>query len=128
METKEGKITRVKQNEQNHFLTIDKVDYSGYGDCEHGLGDTVKIKYEVNGKYKNIKDIELLKKATPEEKQEASSRYTDEELKAIHKKDSLIISGGIVANLTDINSVTMAVIADKVVELSEKIQKKAWGE
>ena len=128
MEEIEGKIVKLKQNPNNHFLTIDKVDYSGYGECVFDVGDTVKIKFEVNGQYKNIKEIEMIKKATVEEKQDLSGRYTDEELKAIHKKDCLNISGQIVGNMKDTNNIPTDMIADKVVDLAEKIQEKAYNE
>ena len=128
MEEIEGKIVKLKQNPNNHFLTIDKVDYSGYGECVFDVGDTVKIKFEVNGQYKNIKEIEMIKKATVEEKQDLSGRYTDEELRAIHKKDCLKISGQIVGNMKDIDKISDELIADKIVSLADKIQEKAYGE
>ena len=128
MEEIEGKIVKLKQNPNNHFLTIDKVDYSGYGECVFDVGDTVKIKFEVNGQYKNIKEIEMIKKATVEEKQDLSGRYIDEELRAIHKKDCLKISGQIVGNMKDIDKISDELIADKIVSLADKIQEKAYGE
>ena len=127
MEEIEGKITRVKPNTNNHFLTIDNVDYSGYGECVFDVGDIVKIQFEINGQYKNSKEIEMIKKAIAEEKQVLSGRYTDDELKAFHKQTSMKISGNIVAHKNNTGK-THKELADEIVDLSDKIQEKAYGE
>lgn len=126
MENKiEGKVTRLKQNPRNYFITVNSDDYSGYSQAECKVGDTVKFDYKQSGDYKNIGDIEIIDAAAPAPPPIST---TDDRTKDIHKQVCLKIAGNIIGNLDDANSVTMDVIADQVVELGEKIQKKAWKE
>ena len=52
----------------------------------------------------------------------------DDRTKDIHKQVCLKISGVVVSNMKDIDKISDDLIADKVVNISKLIQKKAYGE
>jgi hypothetical protein len=64
MEEKTGVIKAISQKEERYSLTFDGATwYSDFGVCPCKKGDEVKLEYEINGNFKNIKKIDVLKKS-----------------------------------------------------------------
>lgn len=72
-----GKITSVNQKPGKYGIALGQDNwYNGMGTCPAKKGDQVKVTFEVNGQWKNIKNIEVLSSASPEP--ERSKGYNQE--------------------------------------------------
>ena len=57
-----GKVGGVNNKGDRYGIIINEIWYNGKGDSPVNKGDEVEVEYEVNGNFKNVKNITVLKK------------------------------------------------------------------
>lgn len=56
-----GTTKAVSNKDGKYGINVNDIWYNGFGSCPANKGDFVEIEFEVNGIYKNIKQIEVTK-------------------------------------------------------------------
>ena len=62
MQKTKGTVEGVNQKQGSYGIVIDSEWYNGFDSCPVKKGDEVELEYTLNGKFKNIKNIEITKK------------------------------------------------------------------
>ena len=81
MPSETGIITAVSRKGPKFGFVIEDTWYNGYGKCDLEKGDTVKVEYDPNGKFRNVKSFEKIKSA---EKQKIKLIKKDDLAEDIH--------------------------------------------
>ena len=63
MPSETGVITAISRKGPKFGFVIEDIWYNGYGKCDLEKGDTVKVEYDPNGKFRNVKFFEKIKSA-----------------------------------------------------------------
>jgi hypothetical protein len=63
MPSETGEVTAVSRKGPKFGFVIEDTWYNGYGKCDLERGDTVKVEYDPNGKFRNVKSFEKIKSA-----------------------------------------------------------------
>jgi len=63
MSSETGEVTAISRKGPKFGFVIEDIWYNGYGKCDLEKGDTVKVEYDPNGKFRNVKSFEKIKSA-----------------------------------------------------------------
>lgn len=61
MEKQTGTVEAVSNKDDKYGFRMNNVWYNGFGDSPVNRGEEVEVEYEVNGNFKNVRKVNILK-------------------------------------------------------------------
>jgi len=93
MET-QGYVKAVSDKNGKYGININDTWFNGFGKVPANKGDEVKVEFDVNGNFNNVKRVEILKKAeitqTSSTKFEESNKYKQASVMISYAKDLVV--------------------------------------
>jgi hypothetical protein len=106
-----GTVSAVKQHSTKYGILMNGEWYGGFGQCTVKKGDQVVISYKLNGKYKNITNVEVKEEATVESRDNV---VDDIHLQVCLKAAASVLSGS-------------QKTTEDLVSYTKELYTKLWG-